>query len=207
MQVNSRVWRGFYDVPSLCRDIGYNAATGNEILLHYLTDYVLEKTGRTASIFSCGRLMPSTTAVRAVSTAISKMMAIRNFVESIEPSGPNIKRCKRTTWPWSAASPPTTPERRPCRVCVWMGKSGTGVLAIGPRLELGRGSPPDPQTPSPGEPRRPMPVRHRRDQIQDPRQRLRHHPAPRPHRPSGLRLPAHAKNSCPNSANLLVQAG
>jgi len=41
MQVNQRVWRGFYDRESLRRDIGYNASAGNEILRHYLVDYVI----------------------------------------------------------------------------------------------------------------------------------------------------------------------
>jgi hypothetical protein len=41
MQVNQRVWRGFYDRTALRQDIGYNASAGNEILLHYLVDYVI----------------------------------------------------------------------------------------------------------------------------------------------------------------------
>jgi hypothetical protein len=43
MQVNPRVWRGFYDTQSLRQDIGYNASAGNEILLRYLVDYVIAK--------------------------------------------------------------------------------------------------------------------------------------------------------------------
>jgi hypothetical protein len=55
MQVNSRVWRGFYDREALRQDIGYNASAGNEILLHYLVDYVLAggdylKTGNTDNL-------------------------------------------------------------------------------------------------------------------------------------------------------------
>lgn len=51
MQVNQKVWRGFYDVESLNNDIGYNALAGSEILSHYLVDYAIqkkehEKTGR-----------------------------------------------------------------------------------------------------------------------------------------------------------------
>jgi hypothetical protein len=41
MQVNPRVWRGFYDVDGLNRSIGYNAHAGSEILLHYLRDYAI----------------------------------------------------------------------------------------------------------------------------------------------------------------------
>lgn len=43
MQVNERVWRGFYDVTGLRNDIGYNASAGSEILLHYLVDYAIKK--------------------------------------------------------------------------------------------------------------------------------------------------------------------
>ena len=43
MQVNPRVWRGFYDVKGLSQDIGYNAMAGSEILLHYLRDYAIAK--------------------------------------------------------------------------------------------------------------------------------------------------------------------
>lgn len=43
MQVNPNVWRGFYEIPALRSDISYNASAGNEILHHYLTDYVLIK--------------------------------------------------------------------------------------------------------------------------------------------------------------------
>ncbi|MGR9046951.1 MAG: lytic transglycosylase domain-containing protein [Gammaproteobacteria bacterium] len=45
MQVNPHVWRGFYHIEGLRGDISYNAAAGNEILHHYLTDYVLNKAG------------------------------------------------------------------------------------------------------------------------------------------------------------------
>jgi len=50
MQVNQRVWRGFYDLQALRRDIGYNRRAGSEILAHYLVDYAIargehEKTG------------------------------------------------------------------------------------------------------------------------------------------------------------------
>ena len=43
MQVNQRVWRGFYDVKGLRTDISYNARAGSEILLHYLVDYAIKK--------------------------------------------------------------------------------------------------------------------------------------------------------------------
>ena len=44
MQINPNVWRGFYEVSALRNDIRYNALAGNEILHHYLIDYVLAKT-------------------------------------------------------------------------------------------------------------------------------------------------------------------
>jgi hypothetical protein len=43
MQVNVSVWRGFYDVNGLRRDIGYNARAGGEILARYFTDYAVER--------------------------------------------------------------------------------------------------------------------------------------------------------------------
>lgn len=43
MQVNSGVWRGFYDVNRLSDEINYNAWAGGEILMHYLVDYALKK--------------------------------------------------------------------------------------------------------------------------------------------------------------------
>lgn len=49
MQINQRVWRGFYDVKSLRNDIGYNATAGSEILLHYLVDYAIRKREHKAS--------------------------------------------------------------------------------------------------------------------------------------------------------------
>jgi len=43
MQVNGRVWRGFYDVKGLRGDIAYNARAGSEILLHYLVEHAIKK--------------------------------------------------------------------------------------------------------------------------------------------------------------------
>jgi len=43
MQVNEHVWRGFYDLRGLRRDVGYNSRAGSEILLHYLTNYAIEQ--------------------------------------------------------------------------------------------------------------------------------------------------------------------
>lgn len=43
MQINQKVWRGFYDLPGLNDDIAYNAAAGAEILRHYLRDYAIKK--------------------------------------------------------------------------------------------------------------------------------------------------------------------
>jgi soluble lytic murein transglycosylase-like protein len=43
MQVNPRVWRGFYSVDGLSWSIAYNARAGSEILLHYLRDYAISR--------------------------------------------------------------------------------------------------------------------------------------------------------------------
>ena len=43
MQVNERVWRGFYDIQKLRWDIRYNAEAGSEILRQYLVNYALKK--------------------------------------------------------------------------------------------------------------------------------------------------------------------
>ncbi len=43
MQVNERVWRGFYDLQKLRWDIRYNAEAGSEILRQYLVNYALKK--------------------------------------------------------------------------------------------------------------------------------------------------------------------
>jgi hypothetical protein len=49
MQINQKVWRGFYDLGGLNRDIAYNGAAGAEILRHYLRDYAIKKGEHTAS--------------------------------------------------------------------------------------------------------------------------------------------------------------
>ena len=43
MQVNERVWRGFYDLQKLRWDIDYNGRAGSEILLEYLVKYALRR--------------------------------------------------------------------------------------------------------------------------------------------------------------------
>lgn len=43
MQVNKHVWRGVYDLNRLVHELGYNAAAGNEILVHYLVDFAIKK--------------------------------------------------------------------------------------------------------------------------------------------------------------------
>jgi hypothetical protein len=43
MQVNPRVWRGFFSVDGLSWSIRYNAVAGGEVLLHYLRDYALAR--------------------------------------------------------------------------------------------------------------------------------------------------------------------
>jgi len=43
MQVNEKVWRGFYDLQKLRWDINYNSSVGSEILLNYLVKYALKQ--------------------------------------------------------------------------------------------------------------------------------------------------------------------
>ncbi len=43
MQINARVWRGFYALDKLRWDIGYNARAGSEILYKFLVDYALKQ--------------------------------------------------------------------------------------------------------------------------------------------------------------------
>jgi soluble lytic murein transglycosylase-like protein len=43
MQVNEKVWRGFYDLQKLRWDINYNSTAGSEILLNYLVNYALKR--------------------------------------------------------------------------------------------------------------------------------------------------------------------
>ena len=43
MQINERVWRGFYDIHSLRWDIDYNSNAGAEVLLNYLVRYALKQ--------------------------------------------------------------------------------------------------------------------------------------------------------------------
>ena len=43
MQINERIWRGFYDTQKLRWDITYNARAGAEILLNYLVKYGLKQ--------------------------------------------------------------------------------------------------------------------------------------------------------------------
>lgn len=43
MQLNEKVWRGFYDVQKLRWDIAYNIHAGTEVLLNYLVRYALKQ--------------------------------------------------------------------------------------------------------------------------------------------------------------------
>ncbi len=49
MQVNPRVWRGFYDVRALELDVAYNGQAGAEILAHYLLDYAVRRGEHTST--------------------------------------------------------------------------------------------------------------------------------------------------------------
>lgn len=43
MQINERVWRGFYDLQRLRWDIDYNSRAGAEVLLDYLVKYAIRR--------------------------------------------------------------------------------------------------------------------------------------------------------------------
>jgi hypothetical protein len=47
MQVNQRVWRGFYDIERVRWDTAYNVRAGTQILLRYLKDYAIPYAERT----------------------------------------------------------------------------------------------------------------------------------------------------------------
>ena len=47
MQINQRVWRGFYDVERLRWDTAYNIRAGAQILMRYLKDYAIPYAERT----------------------------------------------------------------------------------------------------------------------------------------------------------------
>jgi len=49
MQINQRVWRGFYDLERVRWDTAYNIRAGSQILMRYVKDYAIpyaEKTGK-----------------------------------------------------------------------------------------------------------------------------------------------------------------
>jgi hypothetical protein len=49
MQINQRVWRGFYDIERVRWDTAYNMRAGAQILMRYLKDYAIpyaQKTGK-----------------------------------------------------------------------------------------------------------------------------------------------------------------
>ena len=43
MQINEKVWRGFYDIQKLRWDVAYNSRAGAEVLFNYLVKYALKK--------------------------------------------------------------------------------------------------------------------------------------------------------------------
>ena len=47
MQINQRVWRGFYDIERVRWDTAYNARAGAQILMRYLKDYAIPYATRT----------------------------------------------------------------------------------------------------------------------------------------------------------------
>jgi hypothetical protein len=49
MQINQRVWRGFYDIERLRWDTAYNIRAGSQILARYLKDYAIPYAQRTGN--------------------------------------------------------------------------------------------------------------------------------------------------------------
>lgn len=49
MQINPRVWRGFYDVEQLKWNTAYNARAGAEILMQYLQRYGIKEGDQTGT--------------------------------------------------------------------------------------------------------------------------------------------------------------
>jgi hypothetical protein len=50
MQINERVWRGFYDIQRLRWDIAYNAHAGAQILMRYVKDYAIPYAERSGNL-------------------------------------------------------------------------------------------------------------------------------------------------------------
>jgi len=50
MQINQRVWRGFYDVERLRWDTAYNTRAGAQILMRYIKDYAIPYAERTGDL-------------------------------------------------------------------------------------------------------------------------------------------------------------
>ncbi len=42
MQINQHVWRGFYDIERLQRDVTYNIQAGNQIMMRYFQQYAIQ---------------------------------------------------------------------------------------------------------------------------------------------------------------------
>lgn len=42
MQINQHVWRGFYDIERLQRDVTYNIQAGNQIMMRYFQQYGIQ---------------------------------------------------------------------------------------------------------------------------------------------------------------------
>ena len=88
MQINQRVWRGFYNVERLKWDTAYNARAGAEILLNYLRQYGIEE-GRRA-----GRIEDVVRATYAVYNAGPR--AVRRYRD--QASTPRERRVDRAFW-------------------------------------------------------------------------------------------------------------
>jgi soluble lytic murein transglycosylase-like protein len=50
MQINQRVWRGFYDIQRVRWDTSYNIRAGAQILMRYLKDYAIPYAERSGEV-------------------------------------------------------------------------------------------------------------------------------------------------------------
>ena len=88
MQINQRVWRGFYDIERVRWDTAYNIRAGAQILMRYMKDYAIpyaERTGR-----------PGDVARAAYAVYNAGPRAVGRFAKS--PPHPREARVDRKLW-------------------------------------------------------------------------------------------------------------
>jgi hypothetical protein len=88
MQINQRVWRGFYDVERIRWDTAYNVRAGTQILLRYLKDYAIPYAERTGD--------PAHAARAAYAVYNAGPRAVGRFAKS--PPHPREARVDEKLW-------------------------------------------------------------------------------------------------------------